>query len=232
VLVIALALLAAQPRLGVVDATAAGAPDLAAAVAASAQKLNRFDVQTPDVVDKAVAEARKVGAACGIDDGPDCWARLGILSELDRILVLNKSADRLDLLLVDVPARSAARSSMQIAPGALPAQIADDALAALLSGQAVPIAAPKVAAPHVHGPLFYTGAYGAAFGAVVLVGCGGGALGVSSQLATRLVQARDQGVPLDDKYRGLNTSFIALGVCTGVAALAGVGGGVLALVDP
>ncbi len=219
---LALGLAAAQPRLGVVDTTAAGAPDVAAALAAAAVELGRFDVQSAAAVDKAVAEARHVGAACAFDEGPDCWARLGVLSELDRIVVLRVKDKRIDLLLVDVPARTAARTSTTL--GDDPRRSADDALAALLSGHA---AAPPQAP---HGGLFYTGVYSAAAGAVVVAGCGGGALGVSSQMASLLVQARDRGKPLGDDYRTLDVAFVALSVCTGVAAVAAAGGGVLAAV--
>jgi hypothetical protein len=229
VLAFALLLAIAQPRLGVVDATPAGAPDLTAAVAAAAGKLGRFDVEPADAVDSAVNEARRVGAACGFDDGPECWARLGVLSDLDRIVVVRKSAASVDLLLVDVPARTAARSSTP-STETDPAKLADIALAALLSGQAVKVANPAKEAPKEKGAAFYAGAYSAAFAGVVFVGCGGGAVGVSSQMATLLVGARDQKIPLGDSYRGLNTAFIALSACTGVAAVAGIGGGITALV--
>lgn len=209
---------ASQPRLGVVDATPAGAPELTAAFAVAATQLGRFDVQPADAVDGALLEARKMGAACAFDDGPECWARLGILSELDRILVVRKGADTVDLLLVDVPARTAVRSS---APSTTaPATM----LSALLSGQ------PTKPAPKARSALFYPGAYAAAFGAVLVAGCGGGALGVSSQMADRLVQARDRGVPLDDKYRGLDGAFVGLTVCAAIAGAAGVVGGLTALV--
>jgi hypothetical protein len=223
-----LVLAAAQPRLGVIDTTGAGAPDLVVALAAEAKAQGRFDVQPQEAVDAAVADARGVGAACAFDDGPECWARLGVLAELDRVVVVRVSEDVVDLLLVDVPARTAARSST--AKGADAIEAGRQALRALLSGQVTAPPPPKPAAPKVRGVGFYTGAYAAAFGAVLVAGCGGGALGVSAQMADRLVQAKEQGTPLDDKYRGLDAAFLGLSICTGVAAAAGIGGGIAALV--